>query len=151
MARGGGASLRQISRVVGEDSQDRMSGCGSQPGPRIHTFPPKNPWVRQALRRGPYTQIPTPVFRPQTLWPKVELLPLSHHWSQRGQDSEGEGISCGQILTPKPRPHWHLPGHIPGTPASGPHFSSGRRACHSRCAEEETKAQRFLTYGLPLA
>lgn len=104
MAREGGASFRQISRVVGEDSQDRMSGCGcgSRPGPRIHTFPPKNPWVRKASRRGPYTQVPTPAFRPQTLWPKVELVPLSHHWSQRGQGSKGKGISCGQILTPKP-------------------------------------------------
>lgn len=146
MAREGGASFRQISRVVGEDSQDRMSGCGcgSQPGPRIHTFPPKNPWVRKASRRGPYTQVPTPAFRPQTLWPKVELVPLSQHWSQRGQDSKGEGISCGQILTPKPTPHWHLPGHVPDTPASSPHSNSGRRAYYPCCAEEETKAQRYF-------
>lgn len=80
--------------------------------PRIH------PWVRKSSRRGPYTQVPTPAFRPQTLWPEVELVLLSHHhWSQRGQDSKGEGISCGQILTPKPTPHWHLPGHVPGPPA----------------------------------
>lgn len=64
MAREGGTSYRQ----VGEDSQDRMSGCdcGSQPGPRIHTFPPKNPSLGQeVIEKGPiypspYSSIQTP-------------------------------------------------------------------------------------------
>ena len=57
---------------------------------------------------------------------------------------QGRGITCGQTPTPKPRPRWHLPGHVPGTAASSPHSNSGRRACHSHCADEETKAQTYF-------
>lgn len=54
-----------------------MSGATVAPSlvPGFTLFPPKNPSLGQENHRegGPYTQVPTPAFRPQTLWPEVRV------------------------------------------------------------------------------
>lgn len=80
------------------------------------TFPPKHPSLGQeVIEKGPYTQSLLQHSDPQTLWPEVELVLLSHHhWSQRGQDSKEKGSVVAKSQPPSP----HHTGTFLGRPWS---------------------------------